>query len=76
MTALTERSEVQAAREHVSVIKSLLEGVTDVVGLSEVKYTATSELIKASRAVTTALGHNLDALDRALQLNEQEEERG
>lgn len=72
----TERSVVQAARDEVRVIKSILDGLSDVIGLSEVKYTATSELLRASQAVTAALGYNLDAVDRALQIVEQEKERG
>lgn len=72
----TVRSEVSAAREQVSVIKSLLAGVDSAVATQEAVFTATAELLRAAQSITGALAHTLTALDRALQLNEQEEERG
>lgn len=76
MTALTERSEVQAARDDVRVVNARLAVVSDLVGQSLSKYEATHEILRASQAVIDAAGHSLDALDRALQIVEQEEERG
>ncbi|WP_424462974.1 hypothetical protein [Pseudoclavibacter helvolus] len=76
MTGLTERHEVQAARDDMRVAKARLAVVSDLVGQSQAKYEATHEILRASQAVIDAAGHSLDALDRALQLNEQEEERG
>lgn len=76
MSDLTERHEVQAARDDVRVVKDRLAVVSDLVGQKQHLWDVAHEALRAAQSATETAGYALDALDRAMQLNEQEEERG
>lgn len=71
---MTARVELSAARDHVVVAKHHLSAVEAVVG--ETERGVCGEIITATLEQLRATLATMTALDRALQIVEQEEERG